>query len=79
MDFVAISLYSIHLPYVHSEVTCWMETKETCKRRKDVDESKHNCLCVVICIKSTTCFGPFAWPSSGHKIYKEEKTMQYES
>ena len=21
----------------------------------------------------TTCFGPFAGPSSGHKIYKEEK------
>jgi len=79
MDFVAIRPYSIHLPYVHSAVTCWMETKETCKRRKDVGESKHNCLYVVIFIKPTTCFGPLAGPSSGHKIYKKEKTIQNES
>jgi len=24
-------------------------------------------------IRLTTCFGPFAGPSSGHKVYKEEK------
>jgi len=52
----------------------------TWKRRKDVGKSKHNCLYVVICIiKLTTCFGPCAGPSSVHKIYKEEKTIQYES
>ena len=52
----------------------------TWKRRKGVGKSKHNCLYVVIfIIKLTTCFGPCAGPSSGHKIYKEEKTIHYES
>jgi hypothetical protein len=37
-------------------------------------KSKHNYLYVVIfIIRLTTCFGPSAGPSSGHKIYKEEK------
>jgi hypothetical protein len=36
--------------------------------------SVHNCLFVVIfIIRLRTCFGPCVGPSSGHKIYKEEK------
>jgi hypothetical protein len=36
--------------------------------------SKHNCLYVVIfIIMLKTCFGPYAGPSSRHKMYKEEK------
>jgi hypothetical protein len=39
-----------------------------------LSKSNHNCLYVVIfIIMLTTCFGPYAGPSSGHKIYKEEK------
>ena len=30
-------------------------------------------LCLYTTIRLTTCFGPFSGPSSGHKIYKEEK------
>jgi hypothetical protein len=45
-----------------------------CIRKKDISKSKHNCLYVVIFIpKLTTCFAPCAGPSSGHKLYKEEK------
>jgi hypothetical protein len=43
-------------------------------------KSKHYCLYVVIfIIRLTTYFGPCAGPSSGHKMYKEEKTVQCES
>jgi hypothetical protein len=50
------------------------------KRSRMLSKTKHNCLCVVIfIIRLTTCFGPYAGPSSGHKIYKGEKTVQYES
>ena len=48
-----------------------------CKREKDFSESKHNCLFVNFIIRLTTCFGPSATPSSGHKIYKEEKLYLY--
>ena len=30
-------------------------------------------MCVNFIIRLTTCFDPFAGPSSGHKIYKVEK------
>jgi hypothetical protein len=39
------------------------------KRGKDLSKSKHSCLYVVNVIKLTTCFGPYAGPSSGHKMY----------
>jgi hypothetical protein len=47
------------------------------KEERMLSKSKHNFLYVVIfiiiIIMLTTCFGPYAGPSSGHKIYKEEK------
>jgi hypothetical protein len=50
------------------------------KERRMFSKSKHNRLYIVIfIIRLTTCFGPCAGPSSGHKIYMEETTIQYES
>ena len=43
------------------------------KEGRKLSKSKHNCLYFVFFIIGlTTCFGPCAGPSSGHKIYKEE-------
>ena len=43
------------------------------KEGRKLSRSKHNCLYFVFfIIRLTTCFGPCAGPSSGHKIYKEE-------
>ena len=45
----------------------------TVKEGKKLSNSKHNRLYFVFfIIRLTTCFGPCAGPSSGHKIYKEE-------
>jgi cytochrome b561 len=50
-------------------MSCWYA-----KEGRMLSKSKHNCLYVVIfIIMLTTWLGPYAGPSSCHKIYKEEK------
>ena len=68
--------YRLSRPQGHSAAERIMPMKNSTdtKREKDVCESEHNCLYVLtLSLGWRHVSAPFAGPSSGHKIYKEEK------